>query len=136
MLRLVHGDIFSNARLARFGLRQDSGCPNCQDPNESIIHKVLNCNSAITAWEELERLKTRLQLRNLSDLSLENIVGAKDQVNKIELALQAELIHRLTSTNMRYCPKDLVKKVVKFVGYSERLSVEHKASFDSLIRTL
>ena len=136
LLRLVHGDIFSNARLARFGLRQDSGCPNCQDPNESIIHKVLNCNSAIAAWEELERLKTRLQLRNLSDLSLENIVGAKDQVNKIELALQAELIHRLTSTNTRYCPKELVKKVVKFIGYSERLSLEQKASFDSLIRTL
>ena len=134
LLRLVHGDIFSNGRLARFGLRPNPGCANCQEPNETIQHKIRECGNATAAWEELERVKRDLSLTNLSDLSLENLIGAKDRIGKIELALQAELIHRLTSRNEAYHPKELVKTVVKFVSYSERLDIELKAKFDEVLR--
>ena len=131
LLRAMHGDIFSNNRLARFGLRQDGKCANCPELNESIIHKIKECPVANEAWLELERAKPELGLRNLSDLSLENLIGAKDKVSKFELALQAELIHKLTSRNDKYCPKLLVKSVIKLIGYAERLPTELKEKFNS-----
>ena len=134
LLRVVHGDIFSNARLARFGLRQEATCSNCAEPNESIVHKIKECVNANEAWLELEKAKREMGLSNLTDLSLENMIGAKDMVNKIELALQAELIHRLTSKNDKYCPRVLVKTVVKFIGYSERLKPELKGKFDDWLK--
>ena len=134
LLRVAHGDIFSNARLARFGLRQDAACANCQEPSESIIHKIKECASANKAWLELEKAKRLLGLTNLTDLSLENLIGAKDRVNKIELALQAELIHKLTSKNETYCPIALVRTVVRLIGYSERLDTELKDKISNWLR--
>ena len=134
LLRTVHGDIFSNGRLARFGLRQEANCPNCQEPIETIIHKIKECPHAMTAWQELERVKLNLNLNVLSDLTIENLIGAKEHLNNIELALQAELIHRLTSRNERYQPKDLVKTVVRYIGFSERLNRELKERFDVVLR--
>ena len=134
ILRVMHGDVFSNSRLLKFGLSQTSNCPNCPSPVESILHKISECPSAGAAWQELERVKGLLGLGNLTDLSIENLIGAKDKVSKIELTIQAELIHRLTSTNIKYCPKELVKRVIKYIGYSERLSPELKARFDDVLR--
>ena len=133
LLRLAHGDIFSNARLARFGLRQESGCANCPEQYESILHKVKDCCKAKEAWRELEKVKAELNLDCLSDLTIENLVGAKDSLNKIELALNAELIHRLTSRNQSYNPKLLVKAVIKLIGYSERLDTALKDKFKNLL---
>ena len=134
LLRLVHGDIFSNSRLARFGLRQDANCANCPEQNETILHKVKECCKAAEAWKLLEEAKRSLRLNTLTDLSLENLIGAKDRVNKIELALQAELIHRLTSRNITYHPRALVKEVLKLIAHSERLSEDLKIRFDEIIR--
>ena len=89
----------------------------------------------LAAWLEMERLKSALNLNNLSDLSIENLMGAKDRLSKLEFALQAELIHRLCSLNVKYCPKNLVKMVKKFIGYSERLSIEQKNLFDEVTDT-
>ena len=133
LLRLVHGDIFSNGRLARFGLRNDPGCANCAELNESILHKVKDCIKANEAWLELNRIKAQLNLESLTDLSIENLVGAKDNLTKIELALNAELIHRLTARNEAFQPKVLVKAVVKLIGNSERLDRTLKDKFNEVL---
>ena len=130
ILRVAHGDIFSNSRLTRFGLRQDSSCLNCAAPSESVQHRLFECNSAVEAWRELERAKITLNLKTPTDLSLENLMGAKDRVGKIELALQAELMHRLASGGAVYNPRELIKRVVKYIGYSERLSPDLKTRFN------
>ena len=120
--------------MQRFGLRHEAKCPNCPEQVESILHKVKDCPKAVRAWQELERVKRELNLNVLTDLSIENLIGAKDNVTKIELALQAELIHRLTSTNESFQATGIVRSVVKFVGYSERLTPELKTKFEEAIR--
>ena len=105
------------------------------------MHPVLTAKSLMKASciksktvTVLERAKRGMGFANLTDLRIENLIGAKDRVNKIELALQAELIHKLTSKNDKYCPKALVKSVIKLVGYSERLSTELKGKFNDWLR--
>ena len=134
LLRTVHGDIYSNSRLFKFGLKDDPKCCNCPEPIETVIHKIAECPKAIEAWNKLERTKRRLNLNTLSDLTIENLVGAKDRVGKVELALQAELILKLTSRGEQYCPEQLVKSAVMLVCGSEKLKDEVKQEFNKYKR--
>ena len=88
---------------------------------------------AIQAWQELEHFKQVVGLTQLSDLSIENLLGAKDPVNRIELALQAELMHRLSSVGKISCPKRLTKAVIKFIGQAEKLEPETKANLENYL---
>ena len=133
LLRAIHGDIFSNGRMFRFGLIPDPKCLNCQDQSESSIHRLIECPKAIEAWELLEGAKLRLDLQPLSDLSIENLLGAKDRVNKLELTLNAELIHRLISCSQTYCPRTMVMASLKFISYSEKLDRTVKEKFNRII---
>ena len=130
LLRLVHGDIFSNSRLFRFGLATDPKCLNCSEPSETIAHRISSCPEAQKAWQELERLKVEIGLVPLTDLSIDNLVGAKDNLGKLELTLQAELLHRLTSSNKINCPYRLVRAVVKFIYLSEKIDPEQRTGFE------
>ena len=133
LLRAIHGDIFSNARMSRFGLTPDPKCLNCPEPSESSLHRLKECPRAIEAWVLLEEAKTRLGLQPLSDLSIENLLGAKDQVSKLELTLNAELIHKLASCTQAYCPRTLVMTAIKFISFSENLDRADKDKFKRLI---
>ena len=121
LLRVAHGDVFSNERLFRFGLRATPNCSNCPELIETTLHRIKDCPKAVLAWNKLEDLKTRLGLTRMSDLSIENLLGAKDNLAKIELALNAELLVKLTTRSETYCPNQLVRSAVKLIGYSERL---------------
>ena len=122
ILRVAHGDVFSNERLHRFGLRDDPHCSNCHEPSESLLHIIISCPNATRAWELLNEIKTWIGLHQLSDSSIENILGAKDRLNKIELALQAELLLRIISNSERYTLEVLVKASARLIYHSEKLS--------------
>ena len=121
LLRVAHGDVFSNERLHRFGLKETPKCSNCNEPNESPIHRILECPVARSTWELLDEVKLRLGLNRLSDYSIENVLGAKDKLSKLELTLQAELLLRIISNGERYEPRRLVKSSLKIIGFCERL---------------
>ena len=71
----------------------------------------------------------------LSDTSMENILGAKDDITKLELALQAELALRLSIKGEGYCPRQLVHSVITFIGNVETLSEAEKENFKSYKRS-
>ena len=96
-LRIAHGDIFSNSRLFRFGLKNSPDCLNCHEPNETIVHRLLECPKAWEAWLKLDAIKIKLKLTPLINHTLENIMGAGTRRSKLELALQLELMLRLST---------------------------------------
>ena len=126
----MHGDIFSNSRLNKFGLRDSSACLNCLEPIETIQHRIVECPKAVEVWGHLATAKDKLQLNQLTDLTIESIVGLKDRLTKKELALQAEVILKLTSMSESYCPKQLAKAAVLLVLNSEHLNPELKAKLN------
>ena len=129
LLRAAHGDIFSNSRLFKFGLKDDPKCSNCDEPIETVIHRLVECPKALAAWTLLEENKRKLGLTTLSDLTIENLMGTKDRIGKIELALQAELILKLTSRSESYCPEQLVKAATMLVCESESLNAVLKQEY-------
>ena len=135
LLRVAHGDIFSNSRLCKFGLKPSSHCANCPELVESIKHRLLDCPKAQEAWRLLDVAKVTLNMNVLSDTSMENILGAKDDITKLELALQAELALRLSTKGEGYCPRQLVHSVITFIGNVETLSEVEKENFKSYKRS-
>ena len=88
------------------------------------------------AWTKLNEAKSRLGLNPLSDLSIENLLGAKDRQTKLELALGAELLHRLSAFGDKdYCPNLMVKMVITTIGHCENLDPDLQRSFKEMIRT-
>ena len=49
ILRIAHGDVYSNERLYRFGLINDPKCNNCNEVAESINHRIIDCPKAVQA---------------------------------------------------------------------------------------
>ena len=90
---------------------------------------MVECPKALAAWTLLEENKRKLGLTTLSDLTIENLMGTKDRIGKIELALQAELILKLTSRSESYCPEQLVKSAIMLVCESESLSAAIKQEY-------
>ena len=131
LLRTMHGDIYSNERLFRFGLSSSPGCANCDEPVENILHRLVYCQKARDTWQKLDEVKMHLGLTLTSDHSIENLVGAKDVVSNLDLALQAEVILKLSTKSEGYCPSQLVKAATLLVCRSERLIPEIKEKFDA-----
>ena len=133
ILRVAHGDIFSSERLCRFGLVNDPKCNNCNHPVEDVRHKLVDCPSAVEAWEKLDEVKSRLGLETMGDRSLEGLLGTTEPLGKLELTLNAELLHRLASSK-KYVPMQLVNSVVKFISSCETLGTEISNKFKEIIR--
>ena len=129
LLRLAHGDIFSNSRLHKFGLRASPACANCQEQVDTIHHRVRECPTVINAWRLLNDAKLRIGMMPLVDLSIESILGMKERLSKIELALNAELILRVTSKSEGYNAEQTVRSVIKIISSAEKLNEEQKINF-------
>ena len=126
LLRVAHGDIFSNARLHRFRLRDNPSCFNCAEPLESILHRITDCPRAQETWRIVNEAKHALGMPILADFTIENLLGAKDRLEKIELTLNAEIIHRLATKGDGYCPRQLVKSALELIYHNEKLSTTLK----------
>ena len=107
---------------------------NCNHPIETVQHRLAECPRAIETWTQLNRIKDRLNLTRLSDTTMENLVGAKEEVSNLELALQAELILKLSTKHDGYCPEQLVRAAVLLVCNSEKLNPDVRNKFDEFKR--
>ena len=135
ILRVAHGDIFSNSRLCKFGLRDTANCANCPEAVETIQHRIMECPLALETWHKVKEAKQALGLQAMTDFSIENLLGAKDRMNKVELAINAEVLHKLTSRGDRYCPDQVVKAALKLISNSEPMAPELKRSFKDLLNS-
>ena len=131
LLRAMHGDIYSNERLFRFGLVNSPGCANCDEPVETIVHRLVTCTKARETWQKLDEIKSVLGLTITSDHSIENLVGAKEPVSNLDLALQAEVILKLSTKGEGYCPSQLARAATLLVCRSEKLKPDIKERFDA-----
>ena len=132
LLRVAHGDIFSNSRLFKFGLRDNPKCANCPEAIETVLHRLCECPLAIECWKKLEDWKRALGMNIMSDLSVENLLGAKDILSKVELALNAELLLKLSTRSNGYMPEQLVRSTVRLIGNSEWHKPEIRQKFKEL----
>ena len=135
LMRAVHGDVYSNQRLFRFGLIDDPNCQHCE-VNETLNHRLLECELAKQSWAQLESYIDQLGLFPIVHNSIETIVGAGEtEFSKLALTLRAELVSRLISTGGRkYNPTAMVKASLQTILVVEKMSPVDKGRLDRIIR--
>ena len=127
LLRIAHGEIYSNSRLFRFGLSTSADCNNCNSDHETILHKILECPTAIIAWEKLYAAKQRLGLKT-GPINLDQILGATNEMNeKLSLALNVELLQQIISQGgKKYNPELIVQRTLRSIFINEPINQEHR----------
>jgi hypothetical protein len=90
LLRIAHGEIYTQERLVKFGLTNEISCPRC-DCVEDLEHKILRCDYVERIWN----YALNLTGANLGEDRLELVMGIhlKDPL----LCLHAELMKRIIS---------------------------------------
>jgi hypothetical protein len=128
ILRVAHGDIYSNDRLHRFGMIDNPKCLNCPQARETIKHKLIECPTAKKVWRQIRDLKSILQIDMADSVTLEEILGVNITVkNKLSLAINAEIITRiLAQGGKRYSPQLLVSSAIKTISLFEPIPPEIK----------
>ena len=116
ILRYVHGDIYSQERLFRFGLVDTPNCETCGQL-ETINHKIYECNYAASRWQSLAEL-TGI---NINNIDLDFVMGAYESCSKTVLTIHAELIGRLIrSTRPLFAsPTEYVKMMIETLARKE-----------------
>ena len=123
LLKVAHGEVYTKAKLFRFGLVGDDTCPRC-DETESLKHKIVDCHYAKRIWEEA---KTYLE-------KLSNVATINNDCTKIAIAatldsslgsmtLTAEILQTILQLNPEQTyllhPKHLVRQAINRVRIKE-----------------
>ena len=137
MLRAVHGDIYTQAKLLRFNLSNTDRCPRC-DGVEDLAHKLLTCPYINKIWNcaipFIRKLNSQPDIIDPDRVQL--IIGATKDSSLASLTLAAEIIQTILSLNpeqnFTLHPKFLVKRALKNLSIKESRA-EIKRSFIELI---
>ena len=137
LLRIAHGDIYTNARLFRFGLIDNPKCSNCDEASESLTHRFLECRAAVEAWQTLERHIRQMLIPSIGSMSLEELLGSEIQNNyqhKLAYTLRTELATRLMTRGGKvYCPTAIAKASIRTVLMVEKLNDEQYRLLKSVL---
>ena len=94
----------------------------------------MSCPKAEQAWHKLNEVKFKLDLKQLNNISIESILGIDETLNRVELALNAELLHKLTSVGSEeYSVLEIVKSTLKIITNCEPLNPELKEKCKEII---
>jgi hypothetical protein len=114
ILRILHGDVYTQERIARFGLSDNVGCPRC-DLVEDLDHKFFDCNYVKRIWNSVDSIfGTNPNLdRKESNLGVHS--------DPIQLCVRAEILKRIM-----YLPKE--PTYLLHPKYFTKLALKHIAN--------
>ena len=118
ILRVAHGDIYTNDKLFRFGLKDSNLCPRC-DQVDTLQHKMYECPYTNEIW------------KRISSITGENtpepakmVLGATMNTNVTFLTLKAEVLLRIMALkpdeNYLLHPKYMVTHALNLIKRRER----------------
>ena len=132
ILRCLHGDIYTNERMARFGMREDPVCNFC-DQIDTLDHRLTPCQRTLDLINAVE-VRTR-SLRTISSEIINwepitKVMAAYNDVDQVTLSIHAEILMIIVST--RNVPlHEAVERTITLL-----LKRERNKSLKNILRTL
>lgn len=111
-LRFLHGDIYTNERLFRFGLREDPNCDKCHEI-DTLEHRLESCmysKDLITKTIELTSKIANLNPREIDFLQLS--LGAYLNTNETILTIHSEILNLIVQKRIPLPNPELCLKYV------------------------
>ena len=119
LLRGVHGDIYTQSKLHRFGLADNEKCPRC-DATEDLRHKFLECDYIKRIWAAAEIYLKSTNLDINSDLK---VFAAHPNASLTTMTLTAEILLMILQLkpeqNFLRHPKSFVERAIKSLKVKE-----------------
>jgi len=115
MLRILHGDVYTNERLYRFGLIDNSRCDRCQEV-DTLDHRLNSCQGT----EVIRSCLTTLTSKLFKTLQIDQ-VEAIDQLlvthkdcSKAILTVHAEILSKIVigKQEIPRNPRNMLKNIV------------------------
>lgn len=116
ILRALHGDVYTNERLFRFGLKDSPLCDRCNE-TDTLEHRLNECRKV----EEITRLLTgktnrlgNLNERNVLEMR-ENLLATYKDADLATLTIHAEIVRIVCSTSDLGNPGQIIKRSVETI---------------------
>ena len=101
LLRCLHGDIYTNERLSRFGLRDNPMCDDCNEV-DTLEHRLVACTRTTEILMQVERQTIKLGQGVINFGNYEmitRVMAAYDSSSIAILSLHAEMLRFIISKN-------------------------------------
>ena len=123
LLKAAHGEIYTKAKLFRFGLSMDDVCPRCNE-TENLRHKLIDCHYVKKIWEKakpyLEKLSSRIPM---NEDTTKIAIAATISSTIGSMTLTAELLQTILQLDPEQTylvhPKHLVQQAIKRIKIRE-----------------
>jgi len=122
LLRVLHGDVYTNERLYRFGLRDDPNCTRCNE-TDTLEHRLVSCRGTENLRTNIVNVTSKLyktinahQLDPLDQI----LVTHKDSSSAI-LTVHAELLYKIaiSTTEIQPDSRGMLKGIIKSIAKRE-----------------
>ena len=124
ILKIAHGDIYTQEKLNRFGLADSDNCPRC-GAIETLKHKILECEYVTRIWREVDKLSVKLNNPIvLNQDRIQRALGANEQTTPASLTLHAEILRIIiglkAGQNYLIHPKNIAHNAVQSLIIKEK----------------
>ena len=140
ILRVAHGEIYTNLKLFRYGLKDNPRCPRC-GAIESLTHKFLSCPYVDRIWKKTFELTNtiRTSIEPGEEISSQ-VLGLVNGTDSTLLTIHAEIMTRIYSlredASYTLHPKKLIQMTLEFLGRREKNEVTKTKIADLLNKLL
>lgn len=118
LLKVAHGDIYSNERKFRFGLRDDPFCDRC-GIIETTHHKLFECAASVNLWRKTLQVTGSWNENQALDLD-QRALGANTNATVGNLTLHVEVLKTILQGKLLDIPPaNLLKRIVKNLAMRE-----------------
>jgi len=121
LLRALHGDIYTNERLFRFGMRDNPQCSRCESI-DTLEHRLNEC-SRVVDMVNILALKTAVlgnRVDRLSSEIRERLMATYNDVDVTTLTLHAEVTKIVCGTSELTNPVVVLDRTIKMLIKKER----------------
>ena len=131
LLRCLHGDIYTNERLHRFGLNDNPNCTFCNHL-DTLDHRLNECPRTISLLNEIIRKTRTLRLtENEQDYdSITKLMAAHKDADQITVSIHSEALQILL-TGKEIDPVAATNRIIETIYKRER-----KPPLRAILRTL
>lgn len=122
MLNLLHGNVYTNERLARFGLRECNKCEVCGE-TETVRHRFESCSLARNVWDLLELHEKNIWGTNYKDVSHRTIGYSEADRHLVGfVTVHSEIIRRLAANYSRRLDHyEIVRQLLMYLRNVEKI---------------
>jgi len=132
LLRVIHGDVFSKARLHKTGFINDDKCERCGNI-ETTKHLLMDCEYTNKLWTHIS---SRLN-PDVVTIDEQFIAGFQKDITTAQLTLHAEILTRLQKVERPTIPfSQLIHQSTRYIINREKYNSDRMKTFQEQLGSL